>query len=104
MTSLAFVGIRGHVVALDRATGGERWRTRLKGAGTVVVASDGRRVIATTGGAAYCLDAATGTIVWTNPLRGLGFGLATIATDDAASGAEAALVASAQARRAAAAG
>ena len=26
-----FVGIKGHVVALDRATGGELWRTKLEG-------------------------------------------------------------------------
>jgi outer membrane protein assembly factor BamB len=85
MSSLAFVGIRGDVLALDRATGTERWRTHLKGAGTVIVARDGRQVIATAGGAACCLHAASGTVVWTNPLRRLGFGLATIAAGDGAS-------------------
>jgi outer membrane protein assembly factor BamB len=29
---LLFAGLRGQVVALDKTTGSERWRTKLKGA------------------------------------------------------------------------
>ncbi len=104
MQSLVFIGIRGHVVALDRATGSERWRTRLKGSGAVLLVLDAGRLVATTGGSAFCLDAATGAIAWSNPLRGLGFGIATIAGGGARAGAESALVAAAAARAAAATG
>jgi outer membrane protein assembly factor BamB len=57
-----FAAIAGQVVALDRATGAELWRTRLRLSGGVSLIGDG------------CLDPATGAILWRNPLRGLGVG------------------------------
>ena len=76
--NFVYVGIRGHVVALDVATGTERWRTRLKGSDVVVMASDGARLYAIARGELYCLDGSLGTIVWQNRLKGLGIGLATV--------------------------
>ena len=79
-TSLIVIGIGGNVVALDRSTGQERWRTDLKGSDfTNVVLQDGD-LFATTRGELFCLDPATGSIRWQNPLKGLGRGLVTIAT------------------------
>ncbi len=78
---LAWVGIGGSVIALDVATGGERWRTRLKrGSAMVVLAADGDRLLATAAGELFCLDASTGRILWRNRLRGLGMGVATVLT------------------------
>ena len=79
-TGMIVIGIAGSVVALDRSTGQELWRTNLKGGDfTNVVLHDGD-LFATTKGELFCLDAATGSIRWQNPLKGLGRGLVTIAT------------------------
>jgi outer membrane protein assembly factor BamB len=88
MTSSAiFVGIRGDVVALDRGTGQQLWKTGLKGADFVNVMLDNDRVIAATKGEVFCLDAATGQLLWRNELPGGGWGLVTLATASGSSGA-----------------
>ena len=73
-----YVGIKGHVLALDCATGKELWRTKLKGAEFVHVASDGRRLFASARGEVYCLDGSTGAVLWQNRLAGMGLGIATV--------------------------
>ena len=73
-----YVGIGGHVVALDGSTGTERWRTKLKGSDFVSVVSDGSRLYAVARGELYCLDGTLGTILWQNRLKGMGMGLATV--------------------------
>jgi outer membrane protein assembly factor BamB len=79
MASPLYVGIKGTVLALDRATGAEIWRTHLKGSEFVnVVLSDGD-LLAATGGELFLIDIATGQIRWHNRLKGLGFGLVTVA-------------------------
>lgn len=82
---VAYIGIRGTVLALNRATGEELWRVRLGGWCFVNLVLDGDRVIATTRGKAFCLDAATGNLLWFNQLSGLGWGLATVVTVNAPS-------------------
>ncbi|HET8634740.1 MAG TPA: PQQ-binding-like beta-propeller repeat protein [Gemmatimonadales bacterium] len=72
---LLYAGVRGHVVALDKGTGKERWRTKLKGAEFVHLVSDARLLYASTRGNVFALDPATGAILWQNPMKGLGFGL-----------------------------
>lgn len=89
MRDMILVGIGGYAVALDRATGSEVWRTKLRGSDFVNVALDGRDVFASTRGRLYCLDAATGTIKWENELKGLGLGLVGIAGAGAVTAAEA---------------
>jgi outer membrane protein assembly factor BamB len=79
--NLIMVGIGGSVVALDRGTGQEVWRTRLRG-DFVNVALVDDALFATAGGELFCLEPATGQVRWNNPLKGLGRGLATIATAD----------------------
>ena len=69
-----FAGISGQVVALDRATGAELWRTRIHATGQMTLAGDDRYLYATGQGRISCLDPATGTVLWRNPLRGLGVG------------------------------
>ena len=87
------IGSKGTVLALDRTTGREIWRTPLKGGDFVNVTLTGDQVLATTRGEIFCLDKA-GTILWQNPLKGLGQGLVTIATE--ASSAQAAVCAEKQ--------
>jgi hypothetical protein len=80
-SDLLFIGIRGSVVALDRATGKQVWATRLKSWEFVNVVVQDDRVLACTHGEIFCLDALTGNALWHNGLKGFGTGLATIATD-----------------------
>jgi outer membrane protein assembly factor BamB len=61
-TSSIVIGIAGTVVALDRSTGREVWRSDLNGSDfTNVVLQDGD-LFATTKGELFCLDPATGSI------------------------------------------
>jgi len=69
-----FAAIAGQVVALDRATGAELWRTRLRLTGAMSLVGDGSHLYASSQGQVCCLDPATGAILWRNPLRGLGVG------------------------------
>ena len=80
-SELVFVGIKGSVVALDRATGQQMWATRLKGYDFVNVVLQNGAILATCHGEIFCLDPLTGKGRWHNPLKGFGTGLATIATD-----------------------
>jgi hypothetical protein len=78
---LVFIGIRGSVVALNRATGQQVWETRLKGSDFVNVILQDGAVLATCRGEVFCLNSLTGILMWQNPLRGFGTGLATIALE-----------------------
>jgi hypothetical protein len=82
MQNMIFIGTRGCVVAIDRATGQEVWRAELKGSDFVTVGLAGRDVLAASRGRLYCLDASTGTLRWQNELKGLGWGLVSIAGTD----------------------
>jgi len=81
-SDLIFIGIKGSVVALYRDTGQEAWATRLKGMDFVNVVMERDKVLATAWGEIFCLDALGGNVLWHNPLKGYGRGLATIATED----------------------
>jgi len=95
-----YIGIKGHVVAIDRTTGGEIWRRHLAGASYVTVRSDAGGLYAGTRGALFCLDRTTGSVLWTSPLSGLGYNLITFSGSD---GTAAAAAEVAQKRAAAAA-
>ena len=97
-----YIGIKGHVVAVDRATGSEIWRTPLAGSSYVTVHSDRGGLYAGARGTLFCLDRTTGSILWKNNLSGLGFNLIMFSGSDAA--AAVADIAQKQAAAAAAAG
>jgi hypothetical protein len=80
-SDLVFVGIKGSVVALNRATGEQVWTTYLKGSDFVNVVLEKEVVLASCYGEIFCLDPLTGNGLWDNPLKGFGRGLATIATE-----------------------
>ena len=90
-SNLIFLGIKGTVVALDRATGTEVWSSALKGTDFVNVVLTGGDLLATTHGEIFCLDQATGHVRWRNPLKGLGWGLVTIAAEGLGAGQASAL-------------
>jgi hypothetical protein len=85
LSDLAFIGIAGSVVALDKATGKQAWATRLRGYGFVNILVQEQQLLATVYGEAFCLEPLTGRIIWRNPLKGFGRGLAGIATAGCAS-------------------
>ena len=80
-SELVFVGIKGSVVALNRATGQQVWATRLKGSDFVNVTLQQGILLVSCCGEIFCLDPLTGKALWHNPLKGFGTGLATIATE-----------------------
>jgi len=104
--SLVFVGIKNHVVAFDRKNGQEVWRTLLpakhrSGASFVNVVRDADGLFATCAGEVFALDPRNGNLLWHDPLKGLGTGLVTLATDLGAASQSPVMTASAQAQAAA---
>jgi len=60
ITDLVFIGIKGSVVALNRATGAPVWVRRLKGSDFVNVVLDGETILASCYGEIFCLGALSG--------------------------------------------
>ena len=81
-----YVGLKRHVLAFDRKSGAEVWRIELEvkyqtSATFVNVVRDREGLFATCAGELFALDPVTGAVLWQEPLKGLGTGLVTIATD-----------------------
>lgn len=77
----AFIGVRGYVLAIKKESGEVLWQTHLDGGfgdSFVSLATDGALVLAHTRGSLFCMDAASGQLLWKNDLPGLGYGLASI--------------------------
>ncbi len=74
------IGIGGHAVGIDAATGAELWRRKLKGGALVTIYNAGSHVLAGAGGELFCLETSTGHILWNNGLKGLGRGLIAFAS------------------------
>lgn len=85
-SDILYIGINGHVAAIDPATGQEIWRTALGGGlfshpghqDVCVIEHEGK-VFAGCHGHLFCLDAATGQPLWRNDLSGLGHNDVTLA-------------------------
>ena len=76
-------------MAIDRATGAEIWRTKLRSSSFVTIAVEADAIYAGANGELYCVDPATGSIRWHNKLKGLGmsiiaFGGSNVSTSAAA--------------------
>lgn len=84
ISDLIFIGIKGSVNALNRATGEQVWTTHLKGWSFVNLEFHDNKLYAMCDGEIFCLDPLTGDGLWHNPLRGFGTGLATLALAGAA--------------------
>jgi len=78
---IILVGVKHSVSAVSKANGAVLWTTKLPGglgSDFVTVASDGERVFAHSSGQLFCLELASGRLLWTNELRGYGYGLSSI--------------------------
>ncbi len=79
---IVIVAAKSTVRALDQVNGTELWSQKLaSGLGTdfVSVVADAKRVYAHAHGRLYCLDLRTGSVLWSDGLAGLGYGIASIA-------------------------
>jgi outer membrane protein assembly factor BamB len=79
--TLVYIGIKGHVVALNRLTGEMVWKKELKGQYYVQVSRDQEFLYATAKGELWCLNPTDGQVIWHNNLKGMGWDLASIASD-----------------------
>lgn len=105
IADMAFLGLNGRVVAVDRQTGQVAWDRTVSRWGTYVsVLLDGDRLLVGTKGEIHCLDPLTGRHLWQNPLKGYGYGVMAIATVRGSTGAQALMQADADQRSAAASG
>jgi outer membrane protein assembly factor BamB len=77
---LIFIGLGGYAVALDRDSGEIVWSNNQMKSGHVTFLLDGDRLIVSTNGYIYCLDPLTGQILWHNPMKGYGYGVASLAS------------------------
>jgi outer membrane protein assembly factor BamB len=81
--SIMLVATKCTVLAFERETGRRLWQTALKSGWTsqdfVTLVADERRVFATTKGELFCLDLFTGSMLWTDGMTGLGYGIASLA-------------------------
>ena len=78
---LLLLGLKQTVMAICRADGSVLWATKLEGGAGhafITLVSDTRHVFATCNGVLHCLELQTGTVVWTNPLKGYGYGIGSL--------------------------
>ena len=78
---ILLLGIKQSVTAICRADGTVLWTTKLpdgNGGAFISLATDLQRVYAACNGVLHCLELQNGTLVWTNPLKGYGFGIASL--------------------------
>src|SRR5437879_1457881 len=80
-SDLVFIGIKGAVMALNRAKGQQEWVTRLKGSDFVNIILQQEAVLASWHGEIFSLDPLTGEVLWHNSLKGLESGWPRIATE-----------------------
>jgi outer membrane protein assembly factor BamB len=72
-----FIGIGGHVVAIDASSGQEQWRTKIASSTVTTVALVEGALYGAAHGVLARLDPSTGTTLWTNKLPWLGLGVVT---------------------------
>jgi len=75
-----YVGVKGKVVAYDKFTGEELWRTPLKGSQFVSICVDDDIIIAHTAGHLFCIKKIDGSPMWVNKMPGLGYNIASLST------------------------
>ena len=103
MDEVLYIGIGSHVVAIEAATGDERWRAMLRSDRYVSICVRPEAIYAGAGGRLYCVDRETGGIRWEAKLKGLGLGLITFGESSLAMAGTINAVARAQADEAASA-
>ncbi len=82
------IGCNGYVAAIHPTEGRELWRTRLQegvftatsGQDVAVIVKEGF-VFAGSHGVLFCLDHASGKLLWTNELKGMGYNDVSLAME-----------------------
>lgn len=80
-TDVVFVALKKQVAALNKSDGAILWTTQLPGAmgdGFVTLTCDDTRLYAFTQGQMHCLDVISGNILWSNKMKGFGYGVGSI--------------------------
>jgi len=77
-----FLGIKGHVVCLNKETGKEIWRTKMISTTITNVCYEESFIFAYAGGHFFCLNSNNGNIIWENGLAGMGYGPCIIASEN----------------------
>jgi len=83
-----YIGAKGKIAVIDEGTGrtikeialNESWLK--SGNGFVNMIKKGNFIYAHTTGRLYCVEINSGKIIWSNELKGLGYDLATMISDD----------------------
>jgi len=83
-----YIGAKGKIVAIDEGTGrtikeitlDQSWLK--SGNGFVNMIKKGNFIFAHTSGHLYCIEIQSGKVIWSNELKGLGYDLATMISDD----------------------
>lgn len=73
MRDYLYVGISGHICKIDPQNGKEVWRTKIGNRYPVHFIHHEKQIIATIMGTVVAVDAKTGTILWKNELKKLGY-------------------------------
>ena len=79
--SFVLVALNSNVAALHRGDGRILWQTKLPGImgdSFVTLTCDGASVYAAAKGRVHCLSLTNGDILWTNELKGFGYGVASL--------------------------
>jgi outer membrane protein assembly factor BamB len=81
LDDLLFVGLNSKIIALDRYDGTMVWEWKSpKAANFLSLLLDGDRLMVAANGYVYCLDPLFGQEVWSNPLKGFGVGITSLAS------------------------
>ncbi|MFK7921017.1 MAG: PQQ-binding-like beta-propeller repeat protein [Bacteroidia bacterium] len=82
MRDYLYVGISGHICKIDPQNGKEVWRTKIGNNYSVFFIHHEKQIIATIMGRVVAVDAQTGTILWKNELKKLGYSTTSMAIGD----------------------
>jgi outer membrane protein assembly factor BamB len=85
MNDHVYLGIKKYVVCLDKRTGEEIWRTKVKTSQLITLIVDGPLIIAHAGGELFGIARRDRRIMWNNGLTGLGYGYCQMASEGASS-------------------
>ena len=80
---ILLLGLKHRVTAIAKADGRHIWCTEIGGSfgssgDFITLACDDSYVFAYSGGHLHCLELSSGRLLWTDELRGYGFGLASL--------------------------
>jgi hypothetical protein len=81
LKNVLYVGIKGHVVAIDKQSGRELWRTKLGGYTLVNILIDTEMIFAYAKGHVFGMNF-SGKVLWDNGMTGLGYNMALLATQE----------------------